>query len=65
MSVKECRRKDCTNIMCNRHSHRYGYICHECFKELRYSHMSIAMFMAIAKNDLPNYNYAEEFKEEG
>jgi len=63
MGVKECRRKDCDNIMCNRYSQRFGYICDECFEELKCSHMPIAMFMSVAKNDLPNYNYDEEFKE--
>lgn len=34
MSVLQCNRKGCNNIMCDRHSHRYGYICDECFEEL-------------------------------
>jgi len=63
MGVMECNRKDCDNIMCNRYSQRFGYICDECFEELKCSHMPIAMFMSVAKNDLPNYNYDEEFKE--
>ena len=63
MSVKECQRKDCTNIMCDKYSDRFGYICNDCFEELQYSHMPIAMFMALAEKDLPKYNYEEEFKE--
>jgi hypothetical protein len=34
MSVLTCNRKGCQNIMCDRHSHEYGYICNECFEEL-------------------------------
>lgn len=31
MGVLSCNVKGCTNIMCTRHSHEYGYICDECF----------------------------------
>jgi len=34
MSVLTCMRGDCTNIMCDRFSYEYGYICEECFDEL-------------------------------
>lgn len=34
MSVLECNRYNCQNIMCDRYSHEYGYICNECFLEL-------------------------------
>ena len=34
MGVLECDRYKCDNIMCDRYSHHYGYICSECFKEL-------------------------------
>jgi len=34
MSVLNCNRRRCENIMCNRYSHTYGYICNECFEEL-------------------------------
>ena len=34
MGVMACDRKDCENIMCDRYSHTYGYICDECFDEL-------------------------------
>ena len=34
MSVLQCNRKDCENIMCDRYSHEFGYICDECFQEL-------------------------------
>ncbi len=34
MGVLACFRKDCQNIMCDRLSSTYGYICNECFEEL-------------------------------
>ncbi|ANJ65513.1 hypothetical protein [Pseudoalteromonas virus vB_PspP-H6/1] len=35
MSVKQCSRANCENVMCGRYSHNYGYICSECFDELK------------------------------
>ena len=34
MGVMGCSRKGCDNIMCDRYSDDYGYICWECFNEL-------------------------------
>ena len=34
MGVMECDRRGCESVMCNRHSHTYGYICNDCFNEL-------------------------------
>lgn len=56
MSVLSCDRKDCKNDMCNRHSHRHGYICDECFKELvdmmtYHEDFSISWFMQTPKLD--------------
>lgn len=34
MGVLKCDREGCTNIMCDRYSHKYGYLCDECFEEL-------------------------------
>lgn len=34
MGVLACDRAGCENIMCDRLSHIYGYICDECFDEL-------------------------------
>ena len=34
MSVLACDRNGCENIMCDRLSPVYGYICGECFEEL-------------------------------
>ena len=34
MSVLTCDRNNCTNIMCDKLSDEFGYICDECFEEL-------------------------------
>ena len=34
MGVLACDRAGCANIMCDRLSNEYGYICWECFDEL-------------------------------
>lgn len=34
MGVMNCFRNGCDNIMCDRYSRKYGYICNECFDEL-------------------------------
>ncbi len=34
MGVLRCDRLGCENIMCDRYSPKYGYLCHECFDEL-------------------------------
>jgi hypothetical protein len=34
MGVLACHRNGCENIMCERYSVIYGYICDECFAEL-------------------------------
>ena len=34
MGVLSCDRNNCENIMYDRYSHVYGYICLECFEEL-------------------------------
>lgn len=34
MSVLSCSRGNCPAIMCDRYSHKYGYICLSCFDEL-------------------------------
>lgn len=34
MSVLECDRADCEQIMSERYSDEYGYLCYECFDEL-------------------------------
>ena len=34
MGVMNCSRKDCQNIMCDKYSPQYGYICNSCYREL-------------------------------
>lgn len=34
MSVLACSRNGCENIMCDRYSSTYGYLCDSCFDEL-------------------------------
>ncbi|PHR58770.1 MAG: hypothetical protein COA47_10215 [Robiginitomaculum sp.] len=34
MGVLACDRSGCENVMCDRLSNTYGYICNECFDEL-------------------------------
>jgi hypothetical protein len=36
MSLRKCSRRNCENIMCDRLSLKYGYICSDCFDELVY-----------------------------
>lgn len=33
MSVMECQRRGCGNILCDKYSYEYGYICNSCFEE--------------------------------
>jgi len=51
MGVRACTRKDCTNIMCDRYSTDYGYICDDCFEELISSLVDIEEFMNTSKKD--------------
>jgi hypothetical protein len=34
MGMVRCYKKNCQNILCGRFSHKYGYLCNECFDEL-------------------------------
>lgn len=34
MGVMRCSREGCKNIMCDRYSQEFGYICNDCFSEL-------------------------------
>lgn len=46
MSVLACDRNGCDNVMCDRLSHNYGYICNSCFVELQSSRpMPFNVFM--------------------
>jgi len=34
MGIKACHRAECENIMCDRYSPNFGYLCYECYSEL-------------------------------
>jgi hypothetical protein len=34
MGVRECFRANCDNVLCDRYSDVYGYLCYDCFEEL-------------------------------
>ncbi len=34
MGVLPCSRVGCTNVMCDRLSQKWGYICDDCFEEM-------------------------------
>ena len=63
MGVKECNRKGCENIMCDRYSTTFGYICNDCYEEMCCSGLPIHIFMSMDKRKKPNYDYENEFKE--
>ena len=63
MGVLECDRRGCDNIMCDRYSDKYGYLCWECYNELTESGtMCIGDFMLSEKKEplderaLPQYD---------
>ena len=62
MSVLECDRYMCQNIMCDRYSDDFGYICEECFNELVKSGMGtcISSFMKTPKTELSAVDVAHE-----
>lgn len=61
MSVLACDRRDCENVMCDRLSLRYGYICDDCFNELVALHApSVEEFMDIPRNVLDLSESAKE-----
>lgn len=35
MSVMECSRTNCNNIMCEKYLESVGYICYECLEEFK------------------------------
>ncbi len=48
--IMECDRKGCQNILCDRLSDRYGYICDECFDEMVATRLTdVAIFMRSKK----------------
>ena len=53
MGVMSCSRRGCENIMCDRYSYEYGYICNECYAELveRGVGIDVEEFMDTTKED--------------
>ncbi|RLA84795.1 MAG: hypothetical protein DRG78_00460 [Epsilonproteobacteria bacterium] len=35
MGVMACDRNGCDNLLCNKYSTEYGYICNECLEEMK------------------------------
>ena len=68
MGVLQCDRYGCENIMCDRLSHKYGYICNECFDELVLlgAGANIEKFMGTEKNNhvITNVDAYEVFDKE-
>ena len=69
MSMLECDRHKCDNVLCNRYSYKYGYLCNECFEELKnkIDLISIGQFMDSPKGicvyeDTTGIDLEEEFK---
>jgi superfamily II helicase len=63
MSVLECDRNGCSNIMCDRFSYEYdSYICNECYNELLYSNLSILDFMNSEKKEVVTIDRSEELE---
>lgn len=55
MGVKACDRQDCDNVMCDRYNNLFGYLCNECFGEMKDKKISgcdeIEEFMNSRKNE--------------
>ncbi len=63
MGVMACDRKGCRNIMCNRLSDDYGYICDHCFRDLEeVNPESIKMFMDGVIVEKEPVNYGDIFR---
>lgn len=65
MGVLLCHREGCDNIMCDRYSGDFGYICSECFEELEESQTrDVEAFMNTRKKHkslFPRISYDEIF----
>lgn len=69
MSAMECDRNGCYEIMCRRYSHKFGYICGECFQEMvswcQATHGTVGAFMSTIKSsDVFPTHYTREQLEE-
>jgi len=49
MGVMECRRPGCDTILCQRYSEEFGYICDDCFNEMKDKKMPVRLFMSSYK----------------
>lgn len=45
-----CNRKGCNNVMCDKYSTTFGYICYECYYEGIGQDLSVLEFMKTDKN---------------
>ena len=65
MSVLACDRNGCQNIMCDRFSYEFGYICNECFVELYNLDppVDIQRFMLSKKGKEIDVNFRKEYIE--
>ncbi len=62
MGVMECSRAECPNVMCDRYSPEYGYICNSCFDELgKNSNDCIATFMSTPKTEAETETYWSDY----
>ena len=53
MGVMPCYRADCKNIMCDRYSEEFGYICSDCFEEMVAAQVEdIAKFMCTPRTKI-------------
>lgn len=65
MSVLACNRNGCRNVMCDRLSYEWGYLCDDCFAELQATQPdSLEIFMGnhLINHDKPKIDYSLEFK---
>ena len=64
MGLMYCNRHGCNNILCNLYSDIYGYICGECFAEMKESGLSVAEFMDTNRypNKRRDYDYDKVFE---
>jgi len=61
MGVLSCNRKGCENIMCDRYSKKFGYLCDECFSEGNLSGKPIVDFMQSEKPRYETHDFEKEF----
>lgn len=65
MGVLNCSRNGCENIMCDRYSYKYGYICGDCFEELVNSRtLDIQGFMNSEKREQIEVDFREIYEKE-